>query len=193
VNKMLRAPDSRGFTLIEVLITVVIIAIGLLGLAGLQMSSLNNQHEAYQRAQAMLLLHDMASRIQANSKSARTGDYADASDYGLRTIADCTAINVASSVDAVTRDICAWNSEVAGTGAKLGTKNLGSLVGAQACIENLAGSAFGEVIVRLTVAWMGTVATKAPSSACGKDAFGASKDDYRRTATLDVTLADLSI
>ncbi len=190
---MLCAPGSRGFTLIEVLITVVIIAIGLLGLAGLQMSSLNNQLEAYQRAQAMLLLHDMANRIQVNSASARIGSYADASDYGLRTIADCTAINVASSADAVTRDICAWNSELAGIGTQLGTKNLGSLVGARACIENLAGSSFGEDIVRLTVAWMGSVATKAPSSVCGKDAFGTTKDDYRRTATIDVTLADLSI
>jgi type IV pilus assembly protein PilV len=193
VNRMPRAPDSSGFTLIEVLVTLVIVAIGLLGLAGLQMSSLNNQLEAYQRAQAMLLLHDMANRIQVNSASARSGGYADASDYGLRTIANCAAINVASSADAVTRDICEWNSALAGTGAKLGTKNLGSLVGARACIQNLAGSAFGEKIVRLTVAWMGTSATKAPSSTCGKDAFGADKDDYRRTATIDVTLGILSV
>ncbi len=48
--------------------------IGLLGLALLQTTSLNNQLEAYQRAQALLLLEDMANRIRVNSVAARDTD-----------------------------------------------------------------------------------------------------------------------
>jgi len=202
MNKMPGANRSRGFTLIEVLITVVILAIGLLGLAGLQITSLNNQLEAYQRAQALLLLNDMGGRIRGNATNARVNKaYADATDYGLRAIADCSLIVVASPDDAVTRDICEWNNALAGTGAKLGSNNLGSAVGARACIENLTGSggsltgsaAFKdrEAIVRLTIAWLGTAATQAPASTCGQGAFGAD-DAFRRTATLDVNLGNLA-
>ena len=63
-------PYPRGFTLIEVLLTIVLIGIGLLGLATLQVTSLNNQMEAYQRTQALMMLEDMANRIRSNSAAA---------------------------------------------------------------------------------------------------------------------------
>ena len=65
------SPASRGFTLIEVLVTMVIIAIGIMGLAGLQMTSLNSQFESYQRTQALLLVEDMSNRLRANAVAAR--------------------------------------------------------------------------------------------------------------------------
>ena len=55
-----------GFTLLEVLITLVILAIGLLGLAGLQAIGLQQNHSAYQRTQATLLAYDIADRMRAN-------------------------------------------------------------------------------------------------------------------------------
>ena len=55
-----------GFTLIEVLIAMVIMAIGLLGLAGLQASSLKQNQSAYYRTQAMQLAYDLADRMRSN-------------------------------------------------------------------------------------------------------------------------------
>ena len=57
---------NNGFSLIEVLVTIVILLIGLLGLAGLQLRALSSQMESYQRSQALILLKDMAGRIDNN-------------------------------------------------------------------------------------------------------------------------------
>lgn len=177
--------SSRGFTLLEVLVTIVILAVGLLGLALLQSTSLNNQLEAYQRAQALLLLEDMANRVRVNSLAARAGAYPDGDEYGLLE-EDCTGLT-----DAAERDLCDWNNAVAGSSVELDGRNLGSLIGARACVENLPGSADGELIVRLTIAWQGMAATAAPASACGADAYG--DDAFRRVASVDTVLADLAL
>lgn len=59
-----------GFTLIEVLIAVVLLAGGLLGLAALQAAGLNNNHSAYNRSQATQLAYDIADRMRANAPTA---------------------------------------------------------------------------------------------------------------------------
>ncbi len=57
---------QRGLSLIEVLVAVVIISLGLLGMAGLQASSLRGSQSAVYRAQAAQLAADMAERMRAN-------------------------------------------------------------------------------------------------------------------------------
>jgi type IV pilus assembly protein PilV len=57
---------NAGFTLIEVLIAVLLLAGGLLGLAALQSTSLGHNQSAYNRSQATQLAYDMADRIRAN-------------------------------------------------------------------------------------------------------------------------------
>ncbi len=66
---------SKGFTLTEVLITVVIMAIGLLGLAGMQANSLKFNHSAYLRSQATNLAYDIVDRMRANRSAALAGAY----------------------------------------------------------------------------------------------------------------------
>src|SRR5205809_2198626 len=61
-----------GATMIEVLITIVILAFGLLGLVGLQAQVQLADVESYQRAQAVVLLSDMVDRINANTGTADT-------------------------------------------------------------------------------------------------------------------------
>ena len=67
---MKRASAQRGASMIEVLVTMVIIAFGLLGMAGLQMRMQTSEMESYQRSQALLLLNDMANRIAVNRNHA---------------------------------------------------------------------------------------------------------------------------
>src|SRR5262245_38467268 len=61
---------SRGFTMIEVLVSLVITVIGLLGLIGMQAFSHQAELESYQRAQALILLNDIVEKINANRQSA---------------------------------------------------------------------------------------------------------------------------
>lgn len=64
---------THGFTLLEVLITVVIFSIGLLGLAGLQVKGLTLAHDSLLRTTATLLANDMADRMRANMSAAQMG------------------------------------------------------------------------------------------------------------------------
>lgn len=66
---------SRGFSLIEVLVSIVVLAVGLLGLAGMQVVSLKNNHNSYLRTQATFLAHDAIERMRANRVEALSGGY----------------------------------------------------------------------------------------------------------------------
>ncbi len=71
---------QSGFTMIEVLITVLVLSIGLLGLAALQVTGLKESQMAYMRSQAVLLAYDMADRIRANPFQAASYVY-DSANY----------------------------------------------------------------------------------------------------------------
>ena len=72
-----RRKIERGATLIEVLVAVVVLSIGLLGLAGLQVTSLQSNHSAYMRSQASLLAYDLADRMRAARSATEGGAYDD--------------------------------------------------------------------------------------------------------------------
>ncbi|MEP5568049.1 MAG: type IV pilus modification protein PilV [Halioglobus sp.] len=184
---------QKGFTLIEVLITLIIVAIGLLGLAGLQVTSLKNQMEAYQRAQAILLVEDMVNRARVNAIEARAGSYTDGEDYG-RIDSDDICPADPSVATTAQNDLCAWNDALVGVDVLSSTsQNFGSIIGARGCIENLDGvSGDGDRIVRVTVAWLGASPTVEPAADCGENQFGAD-DRYRRVVSMDAVLANLAL
>ena len=64
-----------GFAMLEVLISILVIAFGLLGLAGLQGFSIRNNHNAYLRSQTTLLAYDIVDRMRANRNGIDTGAY----------------------------------------------------------------------------------------------------------------------
>lgn len=74
-------PSMQGFTLLEVLVAILVMSIGLLGLAGLMASSLKNSHSAYHRTQATWLAYDALDRMRANRQVALKEGY----DLGMAT------------------------------------------------------------------------------------------------------------
>lgn len=66
---------QRGFSLFEVLVTVVVVSVGLLGLAGLQFAGLRASNNAQDATYAMQLAQDLADRIRANRVGALNGAY----------------------------------------------------------------------------------------------------------------------
>ena len=155
------APQSqRGTSLIEVLVTMVILAIGLLALAGLQARLHVLQIESYQRAQALIILRDMAGRITNNRYAAVS--YVTASPLG--TGAACPTA-VATRQEA---DVAEWCNGILGASETLGGSSVGTLVGGRGCVESLGGDEY-----LVTVAWQGLAPISAPpdSVACGLNSY----------------------
>jgi type IV pilus assembly protein PilV len=95
----------QGFTLFEVLIALVVLSVGLLGLASLQTNTLKFNQGAYLRSQATNLAYDLADRMRANRAAAITNAY-DGVDYAT-TLPDCNPAGVAGA-SVAERDISAW-------------------------------------------------------------------------------------
>lgn len=96
-----RLQGQRGATLIEVLIALLVLSIGLLGMAGLQSQSIKVNHSAYYRSQATFLAYDIAERMRANRDVALAGGYA--VDFPASTTS-----NTQGSGDLATQDKAQW-------------------------------------------------------------------------------------
>lgn len=68
----MNARNQGGFTLLEVLVALLVLSIGLLGLAALQTVGLKFNHQSYQRTQAVILAYDIIDRIRANPQAKDT-------------------------------------------------------------------------------------------------------------------------
>ena len=118
---------SRGFSLLEILVAVLILAIGLLGMAGLQLVATRSVQESFQRSQAILLMQDMVDRINVNRKSARS--------YDLGTGYLGTGSSATCGVSADT-DCQAWAQMLLGAAEKsAGGTSVGAMIGARGCIS----------------------------------------------------------
>jgi type IV pilus assembly protein PilV len=66
---------QRGVGMIEVLVAVLILAIGLLGVAALQATALRNSQSAMERSQGVVHAYAVFDSMRANPAAARAGDY----------------------------------------------------------------------------------------------------------------------
>lgn len=97
---------QQGFTLLEVLVAMVIVSIGLVGLAGLMMTSAKNNQSAFYRSQASWMAYDIVDRMRANRALATNGS--GAYDIALGVLpSGCGASSVPPA-----SDLCQWNTEL---------------------------------------------------------------------------------
>lgn len=101
---------NAGFTLIEVLIAMLVLAVGLLGLAGLQATSLKNNQGAYYRSQATQLAYDLADRMRANI--AGKANYTAILPSSATAKANCLTTTGCSPANLAENDLFEWNSAV---------------------------------------------------------------------------------
>lgn len=176
---------QRGLTLIEVLVSILIISLGLLGLAKLQARMQLSDMESYQRAQALLLLNDMSSRMTANANN--LASYVTTSAVGVGNCPTSTGTRQQA-------DISDWCSSLEGA-AEIGGGNVkaGAMLGGRGCIQSLGS---GQYLV--TVAWQGMSPISAPPSSvsCGSGQYdggiaGCNNDLCRRVVTTIVRVATL--
>lgn len=102
----------RGFTLLEVLIALVVLSIGLLGLAGLQSTGLRFNQSAGMRTQATQLAYDMSDRMRANMVAVNAGSYLSSSQTSLSKVANCHTTTGCTPAQMAGDDLANWNLAV---------------------------------------------------------------------------------
>jgi type IV pilus assembly protein PilV len=108
-----RSPQA-GFTMLEVLVSILVIAVGLLGMAGLQMQSLRAGHSAYYRSIATQLAYDMGDRMRGNLSGVLANGYnrtGIATDYATA-VANCNTTAGCVAADLAKNDAYEWQQMV---------------------------------------------------------------------------------
>lgn len=165
--------------LIEVMVAVMVLMVGLLGMAAMQARGQQAAMESLQRSQAMLLLNDMADRIIANRLFAScyiingyVGTGANFAAPGCNGLAD--------------NDLTAWNNLLLGAQESLNNGNVGGIVGARGCITLVQNQVY-----QVTVAWQGlSKVFNNTTNTCGSGLYG--DDSQRRLLTRTVRIAILN-
>jgi type IV pilus assembly protein PilV len=177
---------ARGTSLIEVLVTIVIVTIGLLGLAGLQQRMQLSEMESYQRVQALVLLNDMANRIEVNR--GRAAEYVTAGPLG---------VGMTCSTRSATRseiDAAEWCHSLQGAAEVSFTGDrTGAMIGGRGCVEALPDNEY-----MITIAWQGLSPVSSPptSVTCGRGTYDDEGTDClhdrcRRVVTTIIRIASL--
>lgn len=128
MDKLLRS-RHKGFTLIEVMVALVILAVGLLGMASLMARSQKSNESAYSRSQATLMAYDFVERMRTNlvdpadttknykvlyvTDTSSNASTANTSSYALSSLPNCstpTGTLPTGGASRATYDIAAWCS-----------------------------------------------------------------------------------
>lgn len=98
-------PWGAGFSLIEVLVSVLVLSVGLLGIAGLQLNMIKFNHSAHMRATAIAQANNMIDRMRANYAGVSSGVYNNVT--GIPSLPACSSCSVS---EIALRDTHQWNS-----------------------------------------------------------------------------------
>ncbi len=186
INKKIRVAFSRGFTLIEVLVSVFILSIGTLSVGAMQLATKRSNFESVQRTTAVVLANEIIERMRSNSGALPTY-----TDNGTgRTLSgstmsavDCTGAAVCDAVNLALYDLYQWEQALNGVAESSGAVMTGGLSAPTACINIPAGGADG--FVNVAIAWRGMTRLSDPvtdncGGATGLYDDGATPNVYRR-------------
>jgi type IV pilus assembly protein PilV len=182
---------QHGTSLVEVLVTLLILAFGLLGVAGLQSKLGLAEMESYARSQALLVLSDMAERLSANR--AQAAGYVTTGSLGTGDTEPASCTGIAPGPD---RDLCEWSNALKGAAEQKSSANIGGMIGARGCITQVQAAdptpgVCKPGIYQVAVAWQGVNPTLASTLACGQGQYGPD-DSTRRVLALSVSFGTTS-
>lgn len=172
------AAGQRGGLMIEVLVSLVLCAFGLLGFVAMQARASAAEFESLQRSQALVLVEDMVSRMSANRANA--GSYISNSLYGSGSTTSCASLSGAAL------DLCEWGNLLRGATETASGAAVGAMINARGCITRAAGTTERYVV---TVVWQGQTPTGAPPSTCGQGDAAFPDPALRRAVSATVCVA----
>ena len=143
---------QSGMTFIEVLIALFILVTGIIGAIATQASAKKGSFDAMQRSLASSLAQDIIERMRINQSSALFLENYEGA-YGSGSTAPPIRCNTVASlctpVQMVANDLYEWEQTLLGSEVKIGSKNVGGLVGATGCITHVNNA------VTVVVSWQG--------------------------------------
>jgi type IV pilus assembly protein PilV len=167
---MKKTIQQQGFSMIEVLVTLVIIATALLGTAGLQAHALKTSKGSEFRNQAIFLSADIVERMEANKVAAVAGSYAVAAGPGaISTRCDAGGLTAGGGAAAcappalAAYDLSNWQAAVAVLPSGVGV---------------ITGAAGSPTTYTITVSW-----TDRATAAPGQAAAGVKQETFSITTT----------
>jgi type IV pilus assembly protein PilV len=179
---------QQGFSLLELLVSLLVFSIGLLGIAGLQLVSKQSSYESQQRTVASQVAYGILEDMRTNGSG--IGVYVAAPDLGGGKLAqlpvsNCRDPNVpCSPAQKAAHDLWYWERIVDGA-QEMGVEgNAGGILSPTICIDGPAGGVAG--MYAISVAWRGSVQTSNPDlSQCGAGTgqYG-DADSFRRVLTV---------
>lgn len=173
--------SSQGNSMIETLVSLVLLSFGSLGAASLQATSQQSSHEAQQRMLASYLAQDMLERMHNNPTA--LASYASTA-VGGATIASEPSPNCSSSANCTTTQLAAhdrwlWEQAIDGAAITTGSAKNGGLVAAKGCVSNNNGR------VQIAIAWNDTETLADGGAASGGASTCGTASAYRRQVVIN--------
>ncbi|RYV02565.1 type IV pilus modification protein PilV [Shewanella sp. OPT22] len=126
--------NEKGLSLIEVLVSLVILVIGLIGVFNLHIISKQGSFEAYQQTQASFLANDIINKMKLNPQEFAdyAGTYPTAEPDEMNS---CNNLNaICSAADMRVADLAEWSRMLLGRSEMDGENAVGGVESAQGCI-----------------------------------------------------------
>ena len=102
---------QSGVGLIEILVAVVIISVGFLAVAKMQIEGMRYSQSAYFNAQASLMLKDISDRMRSNRAGVLAGNYDSRTTAANLSLPSCVSANLpCNAVDLAQKDIAEWSA-----------------------------------------------------------------------------------
>lgn len=204
-NKVQVTGHQRGVSMIEVLITLLVVALGVLAVIALQGLSKRNNVDSISQTIASQLAYDILERMRANSSGPALSAYFNLAPNNLPGLLaaeptpNCRSAPCADPVQLARYDIWEWEQQMIGGGETIGGVATGGLVNPTACIDGPGLGASG--LYTVTVAWRsgsqlsqiaagdaGYVSCGAGAAVDGEALYGPG-DVFRRTLSVSAYIA----
>ena len=186
--------------MIEVLVTILIVSLGMLGIAAMFVRSQQFNDEAYQRYQALDIAHQLSEQLSTNSAEAKNKgasayltDKAGGASFTRSSV--CTACDSAAMAK---QDLTSFHDALVGAQKTQSGTKVASLVGARGCVEFLGDTTIppdpaNPPRFRVSVVWQGRqfagdafAATSTAPTKCGDGLYKIDGKDHRRVISLEV-------
>lgn len=136
--------------MIEILISLIVLSLGSLSAAGLQIVSKNLNHEAQQNLVASFIANDIIEKMRNNPGALTSYDDAISATEPSPV---CSAAAPCTTTQMAAHDLWQWQQLLNGASVQIGGSNATRLVQPTGCITNTAGK------IQVTIAWYGSIQT----------------------------------